>query len=148
MSPNLGELPAGGLYERRVGRDDLGMQRVVGGRPTKLTDDRQARILALVGTGQFRSTAARAVGVAPETLFRWLARPEPRYRRFRQAVLQAEAAAEVRLVAQMTEAIHHDPHLALKLLGRRFTERWGLRSVGQRLEFHVGDEVPRPDTIG
>jgi len=83
----------------------------------------------MVREGQFRSTAARVLGIAPETLCRWMARPESRYRQFRQALLAAEAGVEVDLVESVTKGATEDPQLALRLLERRFPQRWGRKHL-------------------
>jgi hypothetical protein len=87
--------------------------------------------------GNFRETAARYAGVPPETLSRWLARDG----QFRQAVLEAEQAAEILAVAYIRKAGETDPKHFEWWLERKFPERWGRReridmdvSVRQRAE--------------
>src|SRR5262245_13166882 len=87
-----------------------------GGRPTKLTDALQARIVALVAEGNYLSVAA-ACGVGRRTLFEWLRRgeaePAGRYGRFRRAVLGAEQSAETAMVKRVTDAAKDDVRAAM-----------------------------------
>ena len=107
------------------------------GRPTKLTPAVQAKIIALIAGGQFRATAAMAIGVCPETVCRWMTRSERRFRLFRQAVLAAEARLEAEMVESVTRGAAEDPQLALRLLERRFPRRWGR---GRDVAGTVGDD--------
>jgi hypothetical protein len=63
------------------------------------------------------------------------------YETFQQLVERAEAIAEARLLRVVTEAAKHDPGYALKLLERRFPERWARRVSGSRL--HPRAHCPR-----
>lgn len=96
-------------------------------RPSKLTPELQERILQAIRGGNFREVAAQWAGIAPETLSRWLARPESRFVTFRQAVLEAEQQAEIRAVALILKAAETDPRNAQWWLERKFPERWGRR---------------------
>ncbi len=96
-------------------------------RRTKLTPDLQERILNMIRLGNYRNVAAQAVGIAPETFSRWMSRPRDPYRQFRQAVEQAEAMAEVSMVALIAKAARDDPKYALQYLARKAPERWAQR---------------------
>ena len=96
-------------------------------RQTKLTPDLQERILNMIRLGNYRNVAAQAVGIAPETFSRWMSRPHDPYRQFRQAVEQAEAMAEVSMVALIAKAARDDPKYALQYLARKAPERWAQR---------------------
>jgi transposase len=78
--------------------------------PTKLDDDVQARIAAVVRAGGTLALAAQATGVGERTVHRWLARGErggtanAPYRQFREAVERARAEGEGILVAQLSRA--------------------------------------------
>src|SRR4051794_21170809 len=73
------------------------------GRPSKLValmreTGLYAKMLDLIRAGAFGWVAAEAIGIAPETFSRWLARGRDRrglYRQFRQDVQQATAQARV-----------------------------------------------------
>ena len=85
------------------------------GRPTKLCPEVQAKLISMVQEGQFRATAARALGIAPETVCRWMARPERQFRRFRQALLAAEAESEAELVEAVAKGAAEDPQSSATL---------------------------------
>jgi hypothetical protein len=81
------------------------------GRPTKLTEDVQQRIVAFIRAGAFEWVAAQAAGVGPATFFRWMqqgarTRGRRRFREFRESVLQARAEARV---AAEVEVAKTDP---------------------------------------
>jgi hypothetical protein len=97
------------------------------GRPSKLTPEVRERILQAVRGGNFRDVAAQWAGIAPETLSRWLVRPESTYVAFRQALIEAEQQAEIRAVALILKAAETDPRNAQWWLERKFPERWGRR---------------------
>jgi hypothetical protein len=65
------------------------------GRPSKFTEARRQRILAVLEAGGSRRTAASVSGIAPATLTGWLRRgervPEGRYGKFRREVLDAQS---------------------------------------------------------
>jgi hypothetical protein len=61
-----------------------------GGRPSKLTPERQARIVEAIQAGHFRATAARLAGIGPTTLYRGM----QQFPEFREAVARAEAVVE------------------------------------------------------
>lgn len=78
------------------------------GRPLRLTDEVQEKIVALVRAGAFQGAAAEAAGVPERTFYEWRARGRgehrtrratPRLRAFAQAVDQA--AAEARMGAEI-----------------------------------------------
>jgi transposase len=67
------------------------------GRPAKFTVRRREQILELLRAGASRRMAATASGIDHSTLTKWIRRgeqarhSESQYRRFRDAVLEAEA---------------------------------------------------------
>ena len=97
------------------------------GRPTKLTADVQARLCEALRGGNYRETAALWAGITPETLARWMQKKGDRYDALRQAVQEAERAAEVRAVALVMKAAAEDPNHAKWWLERKYPERWGRR---------------------
>lgn len=71
------------------------------GRPTKLTQRLEARILKVVVEGNYAETAAAAAGIDTTTFFRWLARGragEEPYAAFASKIARARAEAEAKLV--------------------------------------------------
>lgn len=95
------------------------------GRPTKLTPECQQKVVDAIRGGNYREVAAEWAGIAPETLTRWMSRKGHPYEGFRQAVLEAEKAAEIRMVALVMKAAAEDPKHAEWWLERKFHERWG-----------------------
>jgi hypothetical protein len=96
-------------------------------RPTKLSTQLQAKIVGLVEAGNYPLTAARAAGLSPATLYRWLRDPRPLYRAFRDALDQAEARSEAAAVKKLVASDHRG---VLAHLERRFPEHWGKPTQG------------------
>jgi hypothetical protein len=102
-------------------------------RPTKLTDEVEAKILKAIRTGNYLVVAARYAGVHPGTVHRWIKLGDPegrerrnaRCRRFRERVEQARAEAEVRHVSLVTKAGERQWRAAAFMLERGAPERWG-----------------------
>jgi hypothetical protein len=65
------------------------------GRPSKFTEARRQRILAILAAGGSRRTAASVSGIGPATLTAWIRRgervPGGQYGEFRQNVAKAES---------------------------------------------------------
>jgi hypothetical protein len=76
------------------------------GRPSKFTEARRQRILAILAAGGSRRQAASVSGIGPATLTGWLQRgervPGGRYGEFRRQVEEAESGRH-RLVGLPTE---------------------------------------------
>lgn len=88
-------------------------------RPSSLTPAVQRRITDLVRQGAHPRQAARSAGVPESTFSGWLANPGASYEDFRDAILQAEAEAELGAVKEIREL---DPKWWLE---RRHRDRWG-----------------------
>lgn len=99
------------------------------GRPSDLTPETSARILALLRAGNYRETAARGAGVHPTTLTRWLRRgrdeSEGLYRDFRLAALEAEQHGEIAMLEVVVAAARTDAANARWYLERKHSCRWG-----------------------
>jgi hypothetical protein len=82
-------------------------------------------------TGCHVEVAADFAGIGTTTYYRWMAlgreQPEGQYGRFRAAVENALAAAEVHSLATLRAAFAQRPDMILAFLGRRHPERWGAR---------------------
>lgn len=113
--------------------DNATQQKRRRGRPTKLTPEFHAAFVRLLKAGNFREVAARALDVDPDTVGRWMRRGERErsgmHREFRRAVIEAETAAEMGMVASVMTAAKADPRHAEWYLERKFPERWGRRRV-------------------
>jgi hypothetical protein len=97
------------------------------GRPTKFGDKRAAAVLRAVRAGNYLETAARLAGVDQATLHRWMAREEPMFREFREAVEKARSEAEARDVRSVGRAAAKTWKAAAWRLERRNPTRWGPR---------------------
>lgn len=105
------------------------------GRPSKLTPERQQRLLDAIRAGNYYEPACVYAGIDYATFRRWMQRGEQAthgpYREFREAVLRAEAEAEIRAVALINKAMPDDWRAAQMFLERRHPERWGKREQVQ-----------------
>ena len=120
------------------------------GRKTKLTPELIQRICDFIHKGNYVSTACRAVGIHTSTYFNWVKRGEADteadidsvYTLFMQALLKAEAEAEVELVKIVNDAAPKNWIAAMTLLERRHPEKWGRKdrstiNVGHKVQFNV-----------
>lgn len=107
------------------------MARGAGGRPSELTPERREKILNAIKVGCTREAAAMLGGVGVTTLYRWLQKGRTAragdYREFWQAVQEAEAQAELVLIARVRQASATHWKAAAWILERRHPRRWGRR---------------------
>jgi hypothetical protein len=103
---------------------------MVGGRPTKFNKDRADTIIDLVSKGNFKTTAARAAGVAPYTLQRWIdAGREGKNKALREfcvALDKAEADAELNAVSKINTKMNDSSIPALLDYMRRRFPDWNV----------------------
>lgn len=114
------------------------------GRPTKATDDVLQRLVELLTKGNYRKTAAAAVGISPRTLTNWMRLGKENAEAcergeaelddlgaFYELVVGAEAAAEVGCVEGIMTMAYSlgKPELLLRFLERRYPDRWGKRQL-------------------
>lgn len=103
------------------------------GRPTKLTPEVAAAIVASVEEGNYPEVAAEAEGVDGSTFYRWMQRGESdedkdqAFREFRESVTRARASAERAMVRIVRTASNDNPQAAQWFLERSRPERWGRR---------------------
>ena len=99
------------------------------GRPDKLTEECAAKIIELVRKGNFKTTAARAAGIHPDTLDNWIKRGkeegEGKYFLFFTALEKADAQAEIDGVAKWTKHQDNSPEAIKEFLRRRF-QHWNV----------------------
>jgi hypothetical protein len=99
----------------------------VAGRPSKLTEEREADLVLLLATGVPARVAARSVAVSERSVERWMANG------LREKVAaaraagdeQADATSEARLVVLVTLAARTDWRAAKWMLETRWPEHWG-----------------------
>ena len=95
---------------------------------SKLTPQVLERICQSLALGSYLEVSFRAAGIHPGTGHSWLAQGEKQeegpFREFYEAVGEAQAAAEERLVGLISNAAVEDWRAAECLLSRKFPERW------------------------
>lgn len=103
------------------------------GRPTKLTPEVHAAIVAAIEAGNFAETAAALAGVHRDTFFSWMdrgRRGEAPFSDFSDAVLRARAKAEAVAVQEVRTGFS-DPKTGAEraqwYLERAHNDRWGRR---------------------
>ncbi len=108
------------------------------GRPTSLTPEVQATILAAIEAGNFKATAAQLAGIHRDTLHGWEQRGaagEEPFKAFSDALQRAEAIAETALLASIRGAqaaivgvSGPEPWQAKAwVMERRWPKRWASR---------------------
>ncbi|MCK4788082.1 MAG: hypothetical protein KAV87_30290 [Desulfobacteraceae bacterium] len=104
------------------------------GRPTKLTPERQAKIVDMISKGNYLVTACQANGITKTCYLHWLERAEREenngggiYYDFSLAIKKAESEAEAELASMIREtALEKREWLpGMTFLERRHPERWG-----------------------
>ncbi|MDQ0417907.1 transposase [Croceifilum oryzae] len=102
------------------------------GRPEKLTDEIQQKIVDSLRMGNYIETAASYSGISKTTLYDWLkkgAREETgKYMVFSNAVQVAMAEAEMRDVAVIAQASKDNWQAAAWRLERKYPNRWGRKT--------------------
>jgi transposase-like protein len=104
------------------------------GRPSRLTEERQAKILEALRAGNYLTSAAALAGVSRSTLHAW----RQEHPHFADAVDQARAHAEARNDAIVQMAARTQWQAAAWWLERSFPDRWGRRG---RIEHDHGGGV-------
>ena len=102
-------------------------------RPSKLTPEIQKKIIEAVKAGNYYEAACAYAGVSYSTLRGWIVKGEKaksgKYLKFLEAVRQAEAEAEARIVLQWQKAMPEDWRAAQAFLERRYPERWSKKET-------------------
>jgi hypothetical protein len=97
-------------------------------RPSKLTQELQQKVVSQIRRGIYPEVAALAAGISAKTFKRWMARgavaTRGSYHAFYEAVHRAESHAEIETTLRVRKAAKQSPMTSLKLLERRFSERW------------------------
>ena len=115
------------------------------GRPTLLTPEIRGQILNLLKRGNYRQTAAHAVGIDPETFRRWMRASEEdadgvgEYAGFAAAVVMAEGEAESTVLQKLIGGLDPDPASLRWYLERKHKARWAGK---ERLEVSGPDGGP------
>lgn len=126
-----------------------------GGRPTKLNEETQHKIVTAIKEGNYIETASAYAGIDKSTLYDWLKRgerekqriksdnsakikkDEAKFVQFSNAVQKALAESEMRDVSVIGKAAENQWQAAAWRLERKFPEKWG-RKFEQKIE-HSGN---------
>ena len=99
------------------------------GRPSKLTPERQARLVEAIASGHYYETACRLAGIHYANFRQWMIKGEAeesgKYREFYEAITHAEAEAEDHAIQQWQQAMPTDWRAVQMFLERRHPDRWG-----------------------
>lgn len=99
------------------------------GRPSKLTPERQKKLVDAIRAGNYYATACTYAGIEYQTFRNWMIAGEQaqrgKYFEFFEAITHAEAEAESRAVALWQKAMPDDWRAAQMFLERRHPDRWG-----------------------
>lgn len=122
--------------------------------PGKLNRPIATALVHAIANGHYHATAARLVGLHPQTLAGWLAKgeedadePTSIYRAFKAAVDAAEAEWEDRTIRRVDAAGDQDWKAGMTLLGRRHRDRWAEQlsdagNAGAKVVLNVGIVLP------
>jgi transposase len=98
------------------------------GRPSKLTPETRQRLVDAVRAGNYIDAACSHAGIAVSTYYLWREKAKGsrtgEYKELMDEIEAAEAAAEVRMVAQWQQQIPNDWRAAREFLARRFPNKW------------------------
>lgn len=115
------------------------MSKSKGGRPSKLTPEVEAKILAHLETCCYRWAAARLAGISTQTFYNWIKAGERqergKYRSFLDKVEAAEAEAQRRLLLGIQVQGKDDWKALAWLAEHRFP-----RDFGMKLQLLLQDE--------
>ena len=114
------------------------------GRPSKLTTAVKKKLIDAIAAGNYYEAACRYAGITFSTFRNWMNTGETaktgQYLEFFDAVNEAEAQAEVRVVALWQQAIPGNPAAARDFLARRYPGRWGPKETHR----NVGKDEDSP----
>lgn len=129
-----------------------------GGRPTKLNDKVQHKIVTAIKQGNYIETASAYAGINKSTLYDWLKRgqreidrvskdgrlrvrkKEQKYVEFSNLVEKALAESEMRDVLLIGKAAETQWQASAWRLERKFPDKWG-RKVQQQIEHSGGINI-------
>lgn len=118
------------------------------GRPSKLTPETRKRLFDAIKAGCYYDVACRYAGISYATFRNWINKGEKsksgEFFDFLEALKQAEAEAEVRMVMLWQSKMPEDWKAARDFLARRYPERWAQK---ERIDLeHSGEVMQRHDT--
>ncbi len=124
------------------------MQKRRPGRPSKLTPQTMALILAAIKCGASNKIACAAADICPETLYAWKRRgeeePGSEYSDFLQQLTRARQEGRIRRLAMIQKAAKFDWRAAAWLLERDLPDEFSMR---YKIEHSVSGEVTLADAM-
>jgi transposase-like protein len=112
--------------------------------PKPPTEEVKNRIIELLAAGNYRITAAGAVGISKKTLWSWLQigkkAPSGWEHEFYTAVVKAEKQAEIAHVQLISEAAKTDARHSQWWLGHKLPKRW---SESRRVVVEAAERVQK-----
>jgi len=129
---NLLEVPDAEIDVAKLKAHDIPSK----GPPSKLEDKRiRGIIIDYISQANYPGVAAKAAGISPMTLKRWLKwgkeGKDKLYYDFWCDVRSAEAVAEINRVKQILKHEKTDWRAGMEILSRRFPERWSKKEIRQ-----------------
>lgn len=110
-------------------------------RPTRLTEQVQNAVCDAIRHGATYQAAAEAAGIAYSTFNDWRKDQRPRYVKFSEAIMRANADAQLDLLAKILNKSDDDWRAAAWILERRFKNDFGaavdLTSKGDAIVFEI-----------
>lgn len=100
----------------------------------KLTPELIEKLIPSIEAGNYIETVCQAHGIGKVTYYRWIKKGEEAktnniYRYFWNAVRDAEARAEARLIEEWRNKLQESPTNYKDFLERRYPERWGKKET-------------------
>jgi transposase len=99
----------------------------------KLTPELIEKMIPAIEIGNYIETVCQAMGIGKTTYYEWIKKGEKRksgiYRDFLNAVRNAEARAEAKLIEEWREKLQVSPTNYKDFLERRYPERWGKKET-------------------
>jgi len=95
----------------------------------------KAKIVELIGSGEWKRQAVAKVGIAECTFYEYMRKDQE----FRAAVEEAEGKFESKMLNIIVESAKKDPKWAAWMLERRFGDRWGKK---EKVHLTSGNDVP------
>jgi effector-binding domain-containing protein len=99
----------------------------------KLTPELIEKMIPSIEAGNYVETVCRAHGINKSTYYDWIKKGEKRksgiYHDFSNAVKDAEARAEERLIQEWRGKLKESPTNYKDFLERRYSERWGKKET-------------------
>ncbi len=129
-------------------KNGTAMQRRRPGRPSKLTPQTMALILAAIKCGAPNKVACAAAGIHAATMYKWLdkgrERPDSEYGEFRDELTRARQEGRVSRLGIIQKAAKMDWRAAAWLLERDMPDEFSLR---YKIEHSVSGEVTLADAL-